>query len=134
MLGLRKALILLALVSCSKGHAPDRGDTPSKPPAIDAGAVAMFGPLVGTWSGAVYLSSSGTVTGVITVDSLGRGTFLVNISGYHESGVFKLESLDATHVTASAMGQTRTLPIVIEPKRLRLQTAEVGEIILNRSP
>lgn len=121
-------IVLVALAACSKG------DVVSTQPTIDAATLELYRPLVGTWTGAMYVDGMGAVSGVITVDGLGRGTFLVTVSGFQEAGVFKVEALDDTHITASSNGQSRRVPIAVEPNRLRLQTAEVGEVILTRAP
>ena len=128
MVGVRTTLILVALTACSKGNAV------SESPRIDASPVLEYGPLVGSWTGARYVSSVGAVSGLVSIDARGQGNFVATVAGVSHSDTLQIEALTKTHVQGSAMGQTRRFPIEVAADRLRLEVAGIGEVVLTRVP
>jgi len=130
MLGLRIALMSLALASCGKG------EVVSEPLATDAMpivAIDAYAPLVGTWSASMQIDSVGLVTGVATIDASGRGTFFVSAGGASKSGSFAILALANGRVRVRALGVEHSAPITIEENQLRLQITGVGEVVGTRS-
>tara|TARA_R110002096_G_scaffold16898_2_gene57672 strand:- start:99 stop:518 length:420 start_codon:yes stop_codon:yes gene_type:complete len=136
MLGLRTILATLALASCGKG------DVVSEPAPIDAmavkdgiavKAVAAYAPLVGSWTGSVQLKSVGFATGMVSIDASGNGTFFASAAGASRSGTIEILSLANGQVRARALGQERSVAIVVGTDKLTLDVPGVGEVVLTRS-
>ncbi len=130
MLGLRIPLATFALASCGRGDVvSERAQPIDARPVV---AIEAYGPLVGTWSGALRIESYGLVSGVVSIDASGNGTFFVSGFGTSKSGSLRILSFGDGLVRARALGNERTVPIAVEENRLRLQIAGLGELVLTR--